>query len=62
MSDVLKTLPIVVRLPAALGLTEREVQKLAERWEADVVKAAAAANPEAKIHFTIRLNIEISND
>jgi hypothetical protein len=60
MSTVAKTSPIVVRVPAELGLTEREVSALQTRWEADLAKAAA--NSGAKIRFNIKIQIEISND
>jgi hypothetical protein len=60
MSTVAKTLPIVVRIPPELGLTEQQVSALQTRWAADLTKAAA--NSGAKWHVNIKIHIEISND
>ena len=62
MSVETKTVPIVVRIPRSLGLSEGQVAVLEDKWAADLTSAVSESEAKIKVKWTIKIHIEIGNE
>ncbi|HST84078.1 MAG TPA: hypothetical protein VLL08_20250 [Kineosporiaceae bacterium] len=62
MSVETKTVPIVVRIPRALGLSEDQVAVLEDKWKADLTSAVSESGAKIKVKWSIKIHIEIGNE
>lgn len=62
MSVETRTVPIVVRIPRALGLSEDQVTALESKWKADLMAAVAESEAKLKVKWSIKIHIEIGNE
>ena len=57
-----KTVPIVVRIPSSLGLSEDQVAVLEDKWKADLTSAVSESGAKVKVKLTINIHIQIGNE
>jgi len=62
MSVETKTLPIVVRVPRSLGLSEAQVAVLEDKWKDDLTAAVSESGAKIKVKWNIKIHIEIGNE
>jgi hypothetical protein len=56
-TDVANTVPIVVRIPAKLGLTKEQLDALQTKWLDDLSKAVGSSGSKIKWHITIHIEV-----
>jgi hypothetical protein len=61
MTETTQTIPIVMRLPATLGLAREQIDTLQKKWQADLTDAASAGS-KRKIRSGIKIHIEIGSE
>ena len=62
MSVETRTLPIVVRVPKSLGLSEADVATLEAKWKDDLTAAVTDPGAKIKVKWNIKIHIEIGNE
>jgi len=60
MSQPAQTIPVNVRLPDSLGLNDKQVRVLEEKWQKDLLDAVSENSGHAKFHIGIKVTITIT--
>jgi len=63
MSSPAETIPVGVRIPASLGLSDKQVRVLEEKWQKDLSDATSeSAAGHGKIGVKIHIKVVITID
>jgi hypothetical protein len=60
MSQPAQTIPVNVHLPDSLGLNDKQVRVLEEKWQKDLSDAVSENSSHAKFHISIKVTITIT--
>jgi hypothetical protein len=60
MSQPAQTIPVNVHLPDSLGLNDKQVRVLEEKWQKDLSDAVSENSGHAKFHISIKVTITIT--
>lgn len=66
MTSPAQTIPVNVHIPGSLGLTDKQVRVLEEKWQKDLSDAASESTPGEsllgiKVHIKIVITIDAHN-
>jgi hypothetical protein len=62
MSQPAQTVPVNVRLPGSLGLSDQQLGVLEQKWQQDLQNASESAEGHARVKVGIHIKVTITID